>query len=100
MQTFLSFNAADLPPQDVRDVLADYLVLEQTRSRRRRIVTRFGLAAFIVFVLGSLVHGVSVYARGVPVVLCLVPAAWIWYREFRLQYLLSKRLDEAAARKS
>ena len=81
-----------MPQEEVSAVLTDYLMLERTRVFRRLLVVRFGALTLIALAVGFLMHGLSTYARWVPVALFVTPPVWAWIAERRLEVRLSNRL--------
>jgi hypothetical protein len=95
-----SFNTLSVPRNEVAGILADYLALERTRVVRRLLVVRFGALTLIAVVVGFLIHGLSIFARWVPVGLFATPPVWAWIVELRLALRLSGRLAGVEDRKS
>ena len=76
-------------------MLADYLALDRVRTLRRLLVARLVPLALLLFVAEASL-GLSGVARSVSLV-CLLPPAWAWGRELRLEWRLSRRLQGIGA---
>jgi hypothetical protein len=94
MNTVTSFSAAAMSPDQLNGILADHLALEQTRAFRRLLVVRFGALLLFALLLDLTVRGLSPLVRWTPLVLFVVPPIWAWIAELRLEYRLSRRLDD------
>ena len=92
MSSFTSFNASGLPEAEVGGILADYLALDQARVFRRLFVVRFGALTLAALAAGFVIHGLSLFARWVPVAVFATPPVWAWVAELRLSLRLSARL--------
>jgi hypothetical protein len=92
MPELTSFNTLSVPRDEVSGILADYLALERTRVFRQLLVVRFGALTLIAVVVGFLIHGLSIFARWVPVGLFATPPVWACIAELRLALRLSRRL--------
>ena len=68
------------------------LALERTRIFKRLLLVRCGALTFVALAVGFVVRGLSVYARWVPVVLCVMPPIWEWIAELKRTLRLSHRL--------
>lgn len=97
MQSVRPLPAAAVPHDELRAVLSDHLALDRARSFRRLIVARFGILTLVALVVGTIAHGLSPFARWVPIGLYLVAPAWAWAVELRLERQLSRRLDALEA---
>jgi hypothetical protein len=95
--SFVPFNAAGKPPQDVAAIVGDYLALDRVRFWRRLLAVRFGLLALAVLAVSRMVPGLSRSGHWVPLLVCLAPPAWAALTEFRLARRLSRRLQRAGA---
>jgi hypothetical protein len=93
MHTVTSFPAAAVPPDQLSGILADYLALDRARMYRRLLTARCGLLALVAAAFGALVHGPSLFARWIPTGMLLVPPAWAWISELRIEYRRSRRLE-------
>jgi hypothetical protein len=94
MHTFTAFPGAGLDNRELGGILADYLALDQTRIFRRLLVMRFGGLAVLALVVGLVIPHASWAARLGSVALFLIPPAWAWIRELRLERRLSIRLKQ------
>lgn len=93
MQTVTSFSASAVPRDHLSHILADYLAFDRARIFRRLLVIRFGLLALIAAIAGTVIHGLSPFARWFTIGLFLIPPGWAWITELRLERRLSRRLD-------
>jgi hypothetical protein len=96
MQTVTSFSASAMPPEQLKAVLAAHLALDRARFFRRLLVRRCGMLAWLATLLG-IVHGFSLPARLIMFGMCLLPPAWAWIVELRVERHLSHRLAGAEA---
>jgi|SRR6187431_3728392 hypothetical protein len=94
MHTVTSFRASDVESDQVRAIMSEYLALERARTYRRLFVTRFGLLAFVVLVVGFGFHWLSAFASWSSVGLCGVAPTWAWLAELRSNRRLARSLDE------
>ena len=94
MHTVTSFSASALRGDQLNDILADYVALDRARVYRRLLVVRFGALVALAALVALFLHGISVYARWVPIGLFAVPPAWAWIAEMKLEVRLSRRLRE------
>jgi hypothetical protein len=88
----VTLHIPSLPRQQVSDILAQYLALDHARAVRRLLIVRCGLLALLVALVEGVVPGFSRGARVLSVVLMLVPAAWAWQAELRIEWRLGQRL--------
>jgi hypothetical protein len=93
MQTITEFAASAVPPDRLRDILADYIALDRARSFRRLLVLRCGLLALLASVIGGTLGGFSPFERWFAIAVFLVPPAWAWIAERRLAGRLARDLD-------
>ena len=93
MHTVASFPAAAVSREQLNGIVANHLALEQMRIFRRLLVVRFGGLTLIALLVDALVHGLSPYARWVPIALFVLPPLWAWFSELRLERRLARRLD-------
>jgi hypothetical protein len=100
VETFTSFKASGLPQKEVGGILADYLALDRARMFRRLLVLRCGALAIAALIMGSVIDGLSAWARWVPVALFTGVPACVWIAEFVREFRFSKRLNRARLRKS
>ena len=92
--TVMSFHSSAATPDEIREITAEYLALERARIYRRLFVTRFGLLAIIVAVIGRGLHWLSPFASWISVALCAVVPLWVWVAELRCDWRLTRRLHE------
>jgi Flp pilus assembly protein TadB len=92
--TVTSFPASGVRPEQLNRVMADYLALERARTFRRLLVRRLGLLALVMVVIGVGFHWLPTFASWISVGLCLVPSAWAWIAEIRLERRLARRLED------
>ena len=76
--------------------MKEYLALERARVYRRLFVTRFGLLAPWVAILGPGLHWLSPFAAWFSAGMCLVIPAWAWVAELRCDWRLARRLKSVA----
>src|SRR3954468_6783621 len=93
METVTSFPAAGMPADELGRILLDYLALDRARLFRRLLVPRCAALALAAFVIGALVHGFSMAARGGSVALFVAPAVAAWAHGGRISRRLGHRLD-------
>ena len=91
MHSVTSFRASDVPPDQLHDVLLDYLAVERARIYRKLFVTRFGGLAVVVALIGLV--WLTERAFAFTVGLCLVPPAWAWLLEIRQERRLARRIS-------
>ena len=94
MHTVTSFHASAVEPEHINAITAEYLALERARTYRHLFVTRFGLLAFVVAVVGFGFHWLSVFASWSSVGLCGIAPTWAWLAEFRSNRRLMRSLEE------
>lgn len=94
MQTVTSFSVSAMPREQLKAVLAAYLALDRARFLRRLLVRRCGMLGLLATLLG-IVHGFSLLARVLMLGMCLLPPAWAWIAEWRVERRLSHRLAGA-----
>ena len=100
MQTVTSFHSSAVEPRHVSDIMADYLALERARIYRRLFVTRCGLLALFMAVIGLGLHWLPGVASWSSVGLCSVAPIWAWIIELRYGRRLARRLKDVPVRKS
>jgi hypothetical protein len=98
MHTVTSFQAADLEPGQLKAVMADYFAVERARIQRRVLVTRFGILAAILGIVGFGFRWLSPVASWFSVALCAVAPVWAWIAELRYDWRLARRLRELPAK--
>jgi hypothetical protein len=94
MQTVTSFSASAMPPEQLKAVLTAYLALDRARFLRRLLVRRCGMLGLLATLLG-IVYGFSLQARVLMLGMCMLPPAWAWIAEWRVERRLSHRLAGA-----
>ena len=99
MRIVTSFHASAVEPEHINAIAAEYLALEQARIYRRLFVTRFGLLALVLVIVGFGLHWLPAAGWSVGVMLCSVPPTWAWMAEVRCDRRLARAL-EGIARKS
>jgi hypothetical protein len=92
MHTVTSFHSADVEPDRLNAITADYFALERARIYRRLFVTRFGLLALGVALAGAGLHWLPVFATWFTVGLFLVIPAGSCVVELRCSRRLARRL--------
>jgi hypothetical protein len=92
-----SFRAADVEPGQINAIMTEYLALERARVYRRLFVTRFGLLAFVVALVGFGLHWLPAAGSSVGVMLCSVPPTWAWVAELRCDRRLVRSLEQIPA---
>jgi len=96
MQTVTSFRASAVEPELINAIAAEYLALERTRTYRRLFVTRFGLLAFTLAIVGFGLHWLPTAGAWAAVGLCSVAPAWAWVAELRHDRRLARSLELTA----
>ena len=99
MPTVTSFHASAVESAHINAITAEYLALERARIYRRLFVTRFGLLALVLVIVGFVLHWLPAAASSAGVMLCSVPPTWAWVAELRCDRRLARAL-EGIARKS
>jgi hypothetical protein len=94
MQTVTSFHSSAVEPHHISAIMAEYLALERARIYRRLFVTRFGLLALFVALIGLGFHWLPRFASWLSVGLCSVAPIWAWLVELRCDWRLARRLRE------
>ena len=84
MHVVTKFLSCSLDPEELNQVLADYVALERVRVFRRLLVMRFGALSVAVFVIGAALHWISPVATATSIALFLIPPVWACVAEFRL----------------
>ena len=97
MPTVTSFHVSTVEPGHINQITAEYLALERARICRRLFVTRFGLLALVVAVVGFGFHWLSAGASWSSVGLCLVTPTWAWLAELRHNRRLTRSLEAIPA---
>jgi hypothetical protein len=94
MHTVTSFHGSNVPPEQLKALMTDYVALEHAKELRRLLVTRCGLAIVAVLAVGP-------GLRWLPAVASLLIGAgflgaigFAWLVEVRLDRLLASRLKE------
>jgi hypothetical protein len=94
MHTVASFQSAAVEPHQISAIMGAYLALERARVYRRLSVTRFGLLALVLAVLGFGFHWLPAIASWGSVGLCAVAPTWAWVAELRCDWRLERSLQE------
>ena len=97
MQTVTSFRASAVEPGQINAIAAAYLAVEHARTYRRLFVTRFGLLAFILAVVGFGLHWLPRAGAWAAVGVCSVAPAWAWVAELRYHRRLARSLEALTA---
>ena len=92
-----SFRAADVESGQLNAIMAEYLALERARVYRRLFVTRFGLLAFVVALVGFGLHWLPAAGSSAAVMLCSVPPTWAWVAELKCDRRLARSLEQISA---
>jgi hypothetical protein len=91
--TFLSVTASEMPHDQLRQVLAEYLELEQAQIFRHLLVVRCGLMATIALLAALSTHALSVTAWSIMIGLILAAPIGAWIVELRCEWRLARRLN-------
>jgi hypothetical protein len=94
MPTITSFHSSAVEPEELGGIMADYLALERARIFRRLLVTRFGLLAAGVLLLGTVGRVVPPTPMWFGVGACVTPPLWAWIVELRRHWRLARRLEQ------
>jgi hypothetical protein len=94
MYTVSSFHASRVAPAQIRTVIADYLAFERAQAHRRLFVTRFGLRALFLGIIGLGFHLFAPLVAWLSMGLCAAAPTWAWIAELRCDWRLSRRLSE------
>jgi hypothetical protein len=93
MDVITQFHSCALKPEELNQVLADYVALERVRVFRRLLVRRFGALSLAALVIGVALHRISPVATGASVALFLIPPIWACVIELRFNWALDRRLE-------
>jgi hypothetical protein len=93
MDVVTQFHSRALDPEELNQVLADYVALERLRVFRRLLVRRFGALALAVVVIGGALHWISPLATAASTALFLIPPVWACVAELRFDTALDRRLE-------
>ena len=99
MQPITAVFSSSLSATEVTSILGDYLALDRARVYRRLIVLRCGGLACLALLIAMALPAAPSWARWFPPALFLVPPAWAWIAELRLERRLSQRLDSVDRKK-
>jgi len=91
--TYLSLSATEMPNDQLRELLAEYLELEQSQIFRELLVVRCGRMAAVALVLALTTHVLSTAAWVITIGLILALPLGAWMTELRWQWRLAKRLN-------
>jgi hypothetical protein len=94
--TFLSVTAREMPQDQLRQVLAEYLELEQAQIFRHLLVVRCGLMAAVALLLAVATHALSDAAWSIVIGLILAAPLGAWLVELRCEWRLARRLNADA----
>jgi hypothetical protein len=78
--------------EDVSDMVAACVALEQVRTVRRLLVARCAFLVAVVASVGTLLHGLSLVARCCSIALVATPPILAWIVEVRLAQRLGTRV--------
>jgi hypothetical protein len=90
----ITLRASDLGAEQLSGIVADFLAIEEARILRRLLVTRFGILALGVAVLGFGFHWLPPFASWFTLALFLTPPSWAWIVELRRDWRLARRLED------
>jgi hypothetical protein len=93
MFTVTALDAAAVDPDRLGAVLADYLALEQARTYRQLLVTRFGGLGAILVAVGWGFHWLPLVAVWLTLAVCTGVPVWAWIVERRCDRKLAMALD-------
>jgi hypothetical protein len=93
MPTITSFHVSTVEPGHINEITAAYLALERARISRRLFVTRFGVLALVVAIVGFGLHWLPAAGASAGVVLCSVAPTWAWVAELRCDRRLARSLE-------
>ena len=93
MDVVTQFHSYALDPEELDQVLADYVALDRLRVFRRLLVRRFGALSLAVLIIGVALHWISALATAASIVLFLIPPVWACVAELRFDTALDRRLD-------
>jgi hypothetical protein len=96
MPTITSFHSSAVGSEELSGIMADYLALDRARIFRRLLVTRFGLLAAGVLLLGTVVRVVPPNPMWLSVGACVTPPLWAWFVELRRHWRLVRRLEHVS----
>jgi hypothetical protein len=94
MHTVTSFHGSSVPSEQLSALLTEYMALDHARIYRRLLVTRFGVLAFAVGMIGFGFHWLPLVASWVSVAVCTLAPTWAWVAELQCDWRLAKRLSE------
>ena len=97
MHSVTSFRASAVPSDQINAIAGEYLALERARTYRRLFVTRFGLLAFTLAIVGFGLHWLSPAGSWTAVGSCSVAPVWAWVAELRCDRRLARSLDALPA---
>ena len=97
MHSVTSFHASAVEPRQFSAIVAEYLALERARIYRRLFVTRFGVLALVMAIIGFGFHWLPAVASWCSVALCAIAPTWAWVAELRCDRRLARSLAEIPA---
>jgi hypothetical protein len=93
MDVVTQFHSCALNPEELNQVLADYVALERVRVFRRLLLRRCGALSLAVLLVGATLHWISPVATAASIALFLIPPVWACVAEFQIDRALGRRLD-------
>ena len=94
MHIVSSFHASRMSPAQLGTVVAEYVAFERARTHRHLFVTRFGLLAMLLGIIGLGFHWLSPWVSWLGVGVSAVPPTWAWIVELRCDWRLARALDD------
>ena len=91
--TLRSVSANEMPQDQLRHVVAEYLELEQAQVFRRLLVARCGRMAAVALVIAISTHALSTSAWIVTIGLILSAPLGAWIFELQCRWRLARHLD-------
>ena len=95
MHTVTSFHGSDVPAEQLKALITDYLALEHAKEFRRLLVTRCGLAVVAIVAVGPGLGWLPPAASVLIGAGFLAAIGFAWLVELRLARHLASRLKEA-----
>jgi len=94
MDTVTSFHGSQVPPEQLKAIMTDYLAVEQAKALRRLLVPRCGLALLALVVVGPGLGWLPPAASFVIGAGFLALIGFVWLVELRLERQLASRLKD------
>lgn len=88
----VSFDASDVPPDQLRALLADYLAFQQFQIFRRLVVVRLLVLAVVASGAARLSGLLSPAATALLAAIFTIPAAAVWIAEVAAKRRFGRRL--------